>query len=571
MSVTSYANLVEPMVERARHEPGRRMLTLIREDGAHEHFTALDLHESARRSASALAAAGVGADDVLVLAIGPLRELIEAFLGALYIGAVPTITSWGTDRLDAVAHRRRVTALVQSCAARAVVTTGDRGGVLRDILDDLPVLCWEDLPVVTESDAAIAGARRAPEDIAFLQFSSGTAGRQKAVPNTHRNVLRYLDAKLREWPGRHEVVVSWLPLYHDLGLVSGVLWPMVVGMHSALIAAHHWVRDPKVLFRAIHEYRGTVSYMPNFALNHCVRSIRERDLEGVDLSSWEELLSGGEPVRPESLEMFAERFAPYGFRRVTLRTGYGMAEMVEGVTVSPAGIPPRVDWIDRASLEGEQRAVPVPAGQAGGVAIVSCGDPMWGTEVRIADARGEPLPERAVGEVLIRSDYMFPGYYRQPDLGAPSFRDGWFCSGDLGYLAGGELYLTGRKSDLIIVGGRNLHPHDLELIADGVSGLYPGRSVAFGVADAATGSERIVMVCETMAAGDDREQRLAIERELRRRVAQELSVTVGDVCLVARGWVIKTSSGKTARGDNRRKYLAQFGDDRRDEPGAAGA
>ena len=183
---------------------------------------------------------------------------------------------------------------------------------------------------------------------------------------------------------------------------------------------------------------------------------------------------------------------------------------------------------------------------------------MPGTELRIVDDRGHALPERAVGEVRIRSAYMFSGYYRQPELTAQAICDGWFCSGDLGYLADGQLYITGRKTDLIIVGGRNIHPEDLEQVADKVPGLRPGRSVAFGVPDALLGSERIVIVCE-IAPDCDAEQQLAVERQLRRDVTHEVGVTIGEVRLVPRGWISKTSSGKTARPVNRRKFLELYG------------
>lgn len=556
---TAYQYVMEPISARAARTPDRRILTLIAETGSHEHLTASEILALAAAYGHGLRQAGIQPGDVVILAIGPLRTLIGAFLGAMHCGAVPSISSWALERFDPAVHRLRVTALVRSCAARAVVTASDRSAALRAVLDDIDcrVLSCEDL-------AAASGtvhpepAPRSPDDIAFLQFSSGTAGRPKGVPNTHHAVLRYLDAKRRTSVGPHDVLVSWLPLYHDLGLVSGLLCPVVLGVHGVLMAAQHWVRDPKILFHAVHAYRGTVCFMPNFALNHCVRSVRDRDLAGIDLGHWEKLLSGGEPVRAESFRIFAERFAPYGFRASALRTGYGMAEMVEGVTTSACGEPPPIDWIDRDQLHAERRAVPARAEQPGSVALLSCGTAMPGTELRIVDDGGAVLPERNVGEVQIRSPYMFSGYYRQPDLTARAIRDGWFCSGDLGYLADGQLYVTGRRTDLIIVGGRNIQPEDLEQVADTISGLRPGRSVAFGISDPVLGSERIVIVCEVPPDCEPAE-RLNIERQLRRRVTHELGGTIGEVRLVTPGWIRKTSSGKTSRPENRRKFLEDFG------------
>jgi fatty-acyl-CoA synthase len=552
----AYGNLNEPISERASRSPDTRLLTLIREDGTREQLDASEIHAEARAYARGLEQAGIEPNDVVILAIGPLRPLIGTFLGALYCGAIPTISSWATDRLDPQLHRPRVSALVQSCAARAVISTRDRSAAFQEIVGahDCRALGCEDLQILPGRETAVP---RLPDDIAFLQYSSGTAGQPKGVANTHGAVLRYLDAKRRTSVGPDDVVVSWLPLYHDLGLVSGLLCPLVLGVHGVLMSAQHWIRDPKILFRAIHEYRGTVCFMPNFALNHCVRSVRDRDLEGIDLSHWERLLSGGEPVRPESFQIFSQRFGRYGFRASALRTGYGMAELVEGATTSAVGEPPRVDWIDRASLQNDRVALPRAARQSGTLAVMSCGAPMPGTELRIVDEGGDQLPERCIGEVRIRSEYMFAGYYRQPDITARAIRDGWFCSGDLGYIADGQLHITGRQTDLIIVGGRNIHPEDLEQIADKVDGLPPGRCVAFGVPDTQLGTDRIILVCEILPDCDDEQQR-AIERRLRRLIAHEIGVTLGHVRFVPRGWISKTSSGKIARRDNRRNFLEQF-------------
>lgn len=552
-----YANLTEPVLQRARQAPATRIYTLVGEDGSHDHLNAADLDAEARMHAAGLQRAGIAPGDAVVLAIAPLRSLIATFFGCLYRGVLPTISSIATDRLDPVLHRQRLRHLVDSCAARAVIATGDRQELFAAALDgsSCRALGCEDL-----RDAEGANGpdpiRSSPQDIAFLQYSSGTAGPQKAIPNRHGAVLTYLHAK-RIWYGRpHEILASWLPLYHDFGLVSGVLFPAVYGNHAILMTPQHWARDPKIVFHVVHRYRATICFMPNFALNHSARAIRDSDLEGVDLSSLQDVGIGGEPVRVESLRMFAERFAPYGLR-ASLRTGYGMAETVEGVTAVEPKPMPTIDWIDRERLQSEQTAAPAPAEQPGSVAFVSCGVPVLGAEVRVVDEQGAMLPERRVGEIEARATYMFEGYYRAPALSARVIRDGWFRTGDLGYLADGELYVSGRKSDLIIVGGRKVQPEDLEQVADNIPGLLPGRSVAFGCDDPLMGSERIVMVCETKP-DCSAEQKAALERQLRRQVMREIGVTIGDVRFVGRGWTIKTSSGKTARSKNRDKFLREL-------------
>jgi acyl-CoA synthetase (AMP-forming)/AMP-acid ligase II len=558
MIATQYKTLLEPLLERARTEPTRRALTLLADDGTPEHLSDADLSDAARAYARGLQHAGIAPGQVIAIAIAPLRPLIETFLGALYRGAIPVVTSWGYERLDHL-HAERVASLLRRSGARAVIGAGERTALLESLTVDVPVVAAERLPERGAPDQRDARGQRGTEDVAYLQFSSGTAGAQKGIPHTHRRVLRYLESK-RLSRGRvlqpDDVVVSWLPLYHDFGLVSGLLQPLVLCVHGVLMLPQRWVRDPKVLFHTLQEYRGTLTYLPNFGLSHCVRAIRDRDLDGIDLSRLRELVIGGEPVRQGSVDAFSERFAACNFSRSMLRAGYGMAEMVEGVTVTWAGRAPEVDWIDRDSLDRHRTASPVSAEHPRAVPVVSCGVPMIGAKLRIVDEQGEDLPERAVGEILIQADHMFTGYHSTADLAGATLIDGWFASGDLGYLAAGELYVTGRKSDMIIVGGRKFQPEDLEHVADSIEGLAPGRSVAFGIFDEAIGSDRIVMVCELSAPADG-EQRVALVRELRAQIVQHIGTALGEVHLVARGWVVKTSSGKTSRPENRRKYLAE--------------
>ena len=284
MSAAQYETLLEPLLERARTEPTRRVLTLLGDDGTPEHLSTGDLHGGALAWARGLQEAGIAPGHVVAIAIAPLRPLIETFIGALYRGAIPVITSWGYDRLDQ-AHGERVASLLRSSGARAVIRAGEHTTILESLAADVPVLAAERLPVQDGASQRDARGQRGAEDVAYLQFSSGTAGAQKAIPHTHGRVLRYLGAK------RHvrvlqpdDVIVSWLPLYHDFGLVSGLLRPLVLGIRAVLMSAHRWVRDPKILFQAVHEYGGTTMYMPNFALSHCASAIRDRDLDGIDLS-----------------------------------------------------------------------------------------------------------------------------------------------------------------------------------------------------------------------------------------------------------------------------------------------
>jgi fatty-acyl-CoA synthase len=358
--------------------------------------------------------------------------------------------------------------------------------------------------------------------------------------------------------GPQDVVVSWLPLYHDMGLIAGFVMPLVCGVPLVLMSPFKWVRDPRVLMQAIHKHHASLCWLPNFAYNHSARAIRPRDMDGLDLSSIRLLINCSEPVWMESHQAFLAKFGPYGLKAQALSTCYAMAENTFAVTQYPAGRPAQVDWVNTRRLQEQRRAGPDRPELTISTPMVSCGFPIPGTQIRVVDEHGDPLPERRVGEIALRSDCMLSGYYRRPDVTAQAIREGWYYTGDMGYLAGGELYITGRKKDLIIVGGKNIYPQDLEAIANTTPGLVPGRSVAFGLFDQSLGSENVVMICELedSAAGDDGKR--AIEMDLRRRIVQRSEVALSDVRLVNKRWLIKTSSGKISRSANREKYVKEI-------------
>jgi acyl-CoA synthetase (AMP-forming)/AMP-acid ligase II len=557
MTITSYVTLLDPIRARAATSPDWAAVVLIHQNGKRETITIADLWNEVLAVANGMRNAGLRPDDVVILIMDHSRQLIVTFLAAMAAGVVPTIVSGVTPRLDLDIYRRRIEALARSSGAVAVVTRAADDTPLTGVLSGLPCPVVVGDTLAATADPRVLSSTASPEQIAFIQYSSGSGGMQKGAVHTHGGVLRYLESKQLGHPFTEEdVVVCWTPLYHDQGLVSGLLAPLLIGFRTVLLSPLHWVRQPAVLLQAMHEYRGTVCYMPNFALNHCVRAVRESDVHDLDLQSWKLLLLGGEPVRADSLRAFAERFAPLGFRASSLRAGYGMAEMVEGVTTGRTG-PPKVDWIRVETLQREARAEPVAPTVTGATSFVSCGSPKHGAELRIVDAEGEVLPERSVGEIEVRCTYRMREYHRRRDLTQAALRDDWFRTRDLGYLVDGELYVVGRTSDLIIVGGRKLAAEDVEAVAEQVPGLLPGRTVAFGLDDERAGTERVILVGES-AQPDDTEQQIAVERRLRRSLTQALEVTLGELRMVERGWIVKTSSGKKARGTNRDKYRAQF-------------
>lgn len=557
-----FETLVEPVIARAQKEPDCRIITFVREDGSAEDILAGKLHADSAAFARALMAIGIKQDDLVILVLKHSPELLSAFWGSLYLGAIASIFPFLTEKLDPEIYKDRVKTLVGLSKARAVITFPEFKKDLSELLSEAgcQVLGIDEVPLNKESDSQLTFCENpSSQKIAFLQHSSGTTGLQKGVTLSHRAVINHLQSlseaiKLVE----SDSIISWLPLYHDMGLIGGLILPLVTGVPLILISPFHWVREPAVFFQTAARFKGTLGWIPNFAFNHSVRGIRLREMEGIDLSTLRLLINCSEPVRLDSYNLFLEKFAPYGIKKEMLAASYGMAETTFVATQTPPGKFPTIDWVKTGKLQVEKIAVPTNPGDPGASPMVSCGYPIPKVEMKVVDEQGNALPPRHVGEIVLRSNCLFDGYYHRPDLSLETLKDGWFYSGDYGYTDGNEWFISGRKKDLIIVGGKNIFPQDLEAIANTTNGLYPGRNVAFGVNDPNLGSEGIVMVCELENDTISLEERHSIARSLRKQVVQQIEATLTDVCLVGRKWLIKTSSGKIARSANRDKYLKEL-------------
>ena len=556
----AYQNLVQPLVERAEAEPHFPSLVFVDTAGTGHTITAAELHDNAARWAALLQAHGVQPGRVVMINLSHSLPLFYSFLGAMYLGAIPTIYPSLLPNMSAAAYLAQLRGLAERADIATIVTTPDMaemlpaglGGLACDIipvqdggLDGLAPLL-PDWPAIR------------PEQTAFLQFSSGTTGLKKGVIITHGAVLRQTEAMTgRAGLTRGDVLVSWLPTHHDMGLVANVLVCFTAGIQLVKLSSIYWIRNPKSLLQAVSQYGGTHTYMPNFAFNHCVRGIREEDIRGVDLSSWRFILNAAEPIRLDSITRFTEKFSPYGLPANAIHSAYGMAENTVAISFKNHADPLYVDWVDQERLQTTHQAVPSAPGAPGSLPIIGCGEAISGTELAIIDDAGQWLPDRHVGEIVLRGSSLFGGYFRQPELTAQAFLGDWFKTGDLGYLADGQVFVTGRKKDLIIVGGKNIHPEDLEEIANEVPGVYEGRVVAFGLFSERLGTEQIVIVVETRRPVPE-EDALAMATEIRRRVAHQTDVVVHDVRVLGRRWVQKSSSGKVARSANRAQYVQEF-------------
>jgi acyl-CoA synthetase (AMP-forming)/AMP-acid ligase II len=558
------STLVDALRAHWETRPDQPAIHLLRAKRPDVALTYRDLICAAAGVAARLAAAGISRGDVVAIILQHGEPLVAAFWGAVLHGAVPSILPFLTEKLSPEKYRQDLAALFAITRPAAILTYTEFGEEARRAIAEAPLDAEK--PVVIDLDtvepiapdwAALGGSAVRADDIALLQHSSGSTGLQKGVALSHLAIFNQLESygqSIRLAPAT-DVIASWLPLYHDMGLIASFVLPVALGVPLVLLSPFDWVRAPARLLQAISIYRATLCWLPNFAYNFTATRVRDRDLEGLDLSSMRAFVNCSEPMRAASHRMFAARFASIGVREPMLTTCYAMAENVFAVTQGGIDAPVVVDCPVARDLREERHArLPAPDEAVDTVEMMSAGRPIGGVQLRIVDEANSPVGERQIGEICLRSSSMLTGYYHRDDATAMSIREGWFFTGDYGYLADGELYVTGRKKDLIIVGGKNVYPQDIELLVEEVEGIRAGRVVAFGVFDEAAGTEEIAVVAEAEPA--EEEALTQVREDIRRRIAQRSDVVARIIELVPPRWLIKTSSGKVARTANKEKYLA---------------
>jgi len=527
------------------------------EDGSVDYR---DLIDGAAAYARAIKEQGIQQGEVVILILQHGRDLINAFFGAILHGAIPAIMPFLTEKLLPERYRADLASLVSITKPSAVVTYPEFLSEVQAALkpDDSvrAVIVSDQVPASITPDFDTLGSLKcSPEDIVFLQHSSGTTGLQKGVALSHQAVFNQVENYAQSLHmNAEDVVVSWLPLYHDMGLIAGFLMPILSGTPLVLMSPFEWVRAPYRLMQAVSKYRGTLSWLPNFAYNFCAKRIRDRHLQGVDLSSWRSISNCSEPMRWESHQKFYERFKDYGLKYEALNTCYAMAENVFAVTQGGVDGPVTVDVIDREAFQTRWIAQPAE-GDEGTIKMLSAGLPIPKTEVAILGKDRDVLADRQVGEVALRSDCMLTEYYHRPDATEKAFHQGWYLTGDYGYRVAGELYVSGRKKDMIIVGGKNVYPQDLEELAMEVPGVHAGRVSAFGIFNEEEGTEDVVIVAEVDTKDDN--ERSQIADGIRQVITRGSAIALRQVHIVDLKWLVKTSSGKNARLANRDKYLKE--------------
>src|SRR5262245_33170539 len=476
------ATIPESLWRRAQADPQRPHVYLREGDGPAEVVTYGRLYAEACAVAGGLRDEGIVRGDTVALMLPTGFDFLRAFQGILMVGAVPVpiYPPVRLDRLEEYADRQ--TAILANAEVKVLVTIDRARGVAGLLKPKVPTL----KRVTTAAELAGRGSAvtqptGSGSDPAFIQYTSGSTGRPKGVLLTHDNLLANIRAIGRGIDVQPtDVGVSWLPLYHDMGLIGTWLFCMHQGLPVDIQSPLSFLARPERWLWAIHERRATLSPAPNFAYELCVRRIPDRAIEGLDLSSWRVALNGAEPVSPDTLERFAQRFGKYGFRREAMMPVYGLAENSVALAFPPVGRGPRVTGIARRPFE--QDGLATPSDEPNALRFISVGTALPEHDIRLVDEAGAEVGEGRVGRLHFRGPSMTSGYYRQPDATAEMTREGGFLdSGDLAFRLDGEIHITGRSKDLIIKGGRNVVPQEVEEVVADVPGVRRGCVVAFGV------------------------------------------------------------------------------------------
>ena len=552
--------LLEVLDWHVQRHPERRHILFYPGEGEPEELTYGDLDRRARAVAAGLRALGLEPRQTVGLMLPTSLDYFAAFVGTQLAGGIPVPLYPPARRSQIEDHLRRQAGILATAEAGILVTFGEVLPLARLLRAQLPglhrVITVEELSSLASRDrgSVISGATGVTEgDLAFLQFTSGSTGNPKGVMLTHANLLANLRAIAKGAElGPDDLAVSWLPLYHDMGLIGSWMAPLYFGIPLVLMSPLTFLARPARWLQAIHRHRGTVSPAPNFAYELCVRKIEDAEIEGLDLSSWRFALNGAEPVSPEAMRRFSERFAPYGFDPRAMSPVYGLAECSLALAFPPLLRGPWIDAVDRETFQRSGRAVPVAPDHPNAQRFPSCGLPLSGHEVRIVDESGREVGERQEGRLEFRGPSTTSGYYRNPEATRKLIHGDWIDSGDRAYIAAGEIYITGRVKDIIIRAGRNLYPQELEEAVGEIPGVRKGCVAVFGAPDPATGTERLVILAET------RERDAATLETLREaiqdRAVDLLGAPADDVVLAPPHAVPKTSSGKIRRAASRELY-----------------
>ncbi|WP_422002566.1 AMP-binding protein [Reyranella sp.] len=488
---------------------------------------------------------------VVLIFLKHTPHLYWAFFGAMFAGLVPSFMPCLSLKQDPAIYWGSHVTLLRHIKPVAIVSDAETFSEMQANGLDLAPYCCVDVATVGPGSGDLSEIGDATT-IALLQHSSGTTGLKKGVALSFAAIVCQLDSYSAALAiDRSDVIVSWLPVYHDMGLVACLLLPTYVGIPLVHIDTFHWLTRPGILLEYITTHKGTLCWLPNFAFEHIERTVRPG--KSIDLGSVRALINCSEPCRAPTFDRFLAKFRPLGIDETKLQVCYAMAEAVFAVTQTELTHPAKRFMADTEALQAGW----VTATTDGGTELVSAGREIDGIEALVLDRDGGVLPEGRVGEIGLRGKFLFSGYYKDPALSASRSAGGVYRTGDLGFRRGGELFIVARIDDLLIINGKNIYAHEVEAIVNAtVCGVKPGRVAAISIFNATAGSDVLVVIAEQLEDGAD-----ANRAKISEAVFSQIGVTPWDIRIVPSGWLVKTTSGKTSRKENRLRYLSEVGHD----------
>ncbi len=557
-AATEARTLVDVLDWHLAQHPDRRHLTLLQDDRVVlATLTYRELSEAAGLVAAGLIERDVAPGDRVAIMLPTSIEFFVAFFGILYAGAIPVPIYPPMQLSQIEEYVRRQVGILRNAATCMLITPPEGlrlGSMLRGLVSDIARV-ESVVTLSTSKTPQRVSTLRDASATALIQYTSGSTGDPKGVVLSHENLLSNIRAIGHAINASSaDVLVSWLPLYHDMGLIGAWLGSLYFGAPFYVMSPLSFLARPQSWLWAMHRYRATISAAPNFAFERCVDKIDDAELAGLDLSSLRFLANGAEPVSVQTLQRFCEKFGRYGFRREAMAPVYGLAESAVSLTLPPAGRGPVIDRVDREALTRDGRAQPARANDPNAVDIVACGQPITGHEVRIIDELGREFGDRREGRLEFRGPSATSGYFRNETKTRELFDDGWLDSGDRAYMAGGDVFITGRAKDIIIRAGQHIYPQEIEDAVGAIKGFRKGGVAVFGVEDRTFRTERVVALAEsdeTNPAARD-----GLQKQAQEAATTIIGAPVEEIILVPTGTVPKTSSGKIRRAAARSLYLA---------------
>jgi len=535
---------------------GARTHIVFLSDAGEEELSYAQLKAGAARVAAGLQLHGLEPRQAVAIMLPTGPDYFYAYFGILLAGGIPVPIYPPVRASQIEEHVRRHALILENAQAAILVTVPEAMRVARLLQAHVPALEHVLTPEgLSHSHADAAPVTAAPDDIAFIQYTSGSTGNPKGVVLTHANLLANIRAMAQAvGASSRDVFVSWLPLYHDMGLIGAWLGSLYVGSRLVVMSPLAFLARPERWLWAIHRFRGTISAAPNFAYELTLKRVTDAQIEGLDLSSWRLAFNGAEAVSPDTVARFTERFAASGFTPGAMTPVYGLAESSVGLLFPPLGRGPLIDRVRRDPFVERGEALPAAADEANPLRFVACGTPLAGHAVRIVDEAGQEVGERVEGRLEFKGPSATAAYYRNEGQTRRLFHGAWLDTGDRAYMAGREIYVTGRVKDIVIRRGRHIHPDEIEEAVGALPGARKGCVAVFGCPDPASGTERLVVLAETRATGEA--ERDALRQAISNSTVDILGEPPDDIVLAPPHSVLKTSSGKIRRSASRELYAA---------------